>query len=99
MKLNTPFSFMGCVNTSIIRRKIILFLLPASFYLRNLSLMSNNTGHNLIPQNSIVFYEIVVPMEMTIPAKFYCFMATRFWRTVKILAFLLVAHIIVGKMA
>jgi hypothetical protein len=26
----------------------------------------------------MIFCEIVVPMEVSIPAKFYCFMATRF---------------------
>jgi hypothetical protein len=32
------------------------------------------------PQNWMNFCEIVIPMEISIPAKFYCFMATRFLR-------------------
>jgi hypothetical protein len=39
-----------------------------------------NTGHNLTPSELNDFCEILVPMEISIPAKFYCFMATRFLR-------------------
>jgi hypothetical protein len=31
------------------------------------------------PHNWMIFCEITVPNEISIPAKFYCFMATRFW--------------------
>jgi hypothetical protein len=38
-----------------------------------------NTGHN--PTHSeFIFCEVVVPMEISIPAKFYCFIATTFLR-------------------
>jgi hypothetical protein len=30
------------------------------------------------PQNWMIYCEIVVPVEISIPAKFYCFMATSF---------------------
>jgi hypothetical protein len=32
------------------------------------------------PQNRMIFCEIVVPVGVSIPAKFYCFIATRFLR-------------------
>jgi hypothetical protein len=37
-----------------------------------------NTGHNLTPSELNDICEIVVPIEISIPAKFYCFMATSF---------------------
>jgi hypothetical protein len=52
--------------------------------------MRGATSHSMSNQHGsqpdrlrieLFFCEIVVPMEISIPAKFYCFMATKFFRS------------------
>jgi hypothetical protein len=48
------------------------------FFVKRVIPRQINTGHNPTPSELNDFCDIVVTMEISIPAKFYCFMATRF---------------------
>jgi hypothetical protein len=65
--------FSILVNTHSWKGKISVY--PSSCW--NINISRGHFLSNQNPQNRICFCEIVVPMESSIPPKFYCFMATR----------------------